>query len=152
MRLFMILFIILNIGCKKEENFLINKDWVLVDGKVYIEELETGSKFYYDHFAPGKSNSSINIDGGVTETDSIFQNKTTWYFSNNSFTLNSDKTFQASFNDNSVIRVYPMRNGSAMIIQMQKLTKEELVVKVGEAYENINGVNVHYFSILKFNS
>jgi hypothetical protein len=152
MRLIIILFLGLIFGCKKEGNLLLDKDWLLVDGKIYMENLESGKKTFFDHFAPGKTNSSINIDGGVTETDSIFQNRTVWYFSKSAFILNGIQTFQATYNDNNVIRVFPMRNGSAMIVQLQKLTKEELTVKVGEAYESINGENVHYFSILKFSS
>lgn len=147
-RIFLFLILTLLFSCKKEKDLLLDKTWILRDGKVYVEELDSGTKKYYDHFAVGKDTSSLNLDGALSKADSLIKNKTQWAFYDNSFILNNKHTFEATYNSGTV-RVFPL-NGSAMIVVIQKVTESQLVVKVGETFESINGVNVTYFSILDF--
>src|SRR3989304_6418125 len=55
-------------------------EWLLLDGKMYVDNMETGQKIAYDHFDPNKSKSSLRYSGSKFEIEDIEKNITTWSF------------------------------------------------------------------------
>ena len=87
-------------SCEKTEFEDLNRDtlegvdWELYSGRVYVENLETGEDYYYDHFGPNKTTSNLDIYGGsLSSIDSLTINQSKWYFSNGSFILNGSKYY-----------------------------------------------------------
>ena len=99
------------VSCKKEEPLrpdnnivniqedaeLIGIDWVLSDGRFYVENLDNGDHSYYDHFGSGQNLSTLDpISGADVPFDTIIQDVTTWNFGNSNFTLNGINSYTYS--------------------------------------------------------
>jgi hypothetical protein len=165
-------------SCHKEEvtppNTLIEEvetisvfgEWLLVDGKMYMENLETGEKTVYDHFGPTKSVSSLRYDGYMFEFERIVVDSTLWTFTTpynipgtGQFWLDNDSIQPYGFyvTDTNMTIVensvgVTQLGGSARPITafIDEDGTNSVNFFVQEAYESINGVNYKYFSELTF--
>lgn len=175
------LFLILT-SCKKEEIEPISQEveettqiddeirlygkWVLLDAKMYIENLETHEKTVFNHFDENKTTSSLRYSGSMYEIEDIEQYVTTWGFKQpnyvpgyGEFILNDDTTqpygFYVTKSDWTIVE-HPLTNsgddmqlgGSARPIEAYVLSYNDSIVNfyVQLAYENIGGWNCKYFT------
>lgn len=147
---FVFLFIFILVSCKKDEqvSHTVQGKWLLVNGEVYMEDLEKGGITYYDHFSPTKLNSVMDLSGSNLPIDYISQNKTTWDFQND-FVLNDSLKYEVAYERYS-IRIYRLENGSARVLMVDSISNDFVRFTVGERYQNINGVNCGYYSKLSF--
>jgi len=53
-------------------------EWLLLDAKMYIENLETHERTVYNHFDSIKTTSSLRYSGSLYEIEDIEQNVTVW--------------------------------------------------------------------------
>ena len=75
-------------------------EWRLYSGRVYVENLQSGESYYYDHFGPNKTTSNLDIYGGsLSSIDSLTALQYSWYFSNGSFVLNGNKYYSNDVNE-----------------------------------------------------
>jgi hypothetical protein len=150
-----------------ENEVSIYGEWLLVDGKMYMENLETGQLVVLNHFDPTKTVSSLRYSGIMFAIEEIEINVTTWTFiappsvpGIGEFWLNSDSLAPYGFNvtnSNWTIIEHPSTidpsdmklGGSARPISAY-IVDGEVKFYVHEAYESINGVNWKYFSELTF--
>lgn len=144
--------------------------YVLLSGKMYITNLETGEKTKFDHFGPNKDYSSLRYSGSMYDFEDLEQNITTWEFyapaqvpGYGEFVLNGDSLDPYGFyvtKNNWTIVEHPLTNnmediklgGSARPISgyVEDYDEQIVVVYVQDAYENINGWNCKYYSALRF--
>ncbi len=151
-------------SCKKEEPLrpdnnivnttenaeLIGINWVLSDGRFYVENLDNGDLSYYDHFGPSQTMSTLDpIDGADVPFDTIVQDVTTWNFGNSNFTLNGVNSYPYSGTETAP-SVNGLENGSSRPMEVIELTETKLTVKVHEGYASDGTYNYHYFSTLTF--
>jgi|TARA_R110001583_G_scaffold3173_2_gene20724 hypothetical protein len=148
-------------SCEKTEFEDLNRDtlegvdWELYSGRVYVENLETGEDYYYDHFGPNKTTSNLDIYGGsLSSIDSLTINQSKWYFSNGSFILNGSKYYDYTSSgvgektQYNIVGVEPF--SSARNIIVLDLEENYMTVLVYESYESYDGINYRYFSTLTF--
>lgn len=131
---------------------LIGVDWVLAYGRVYVENLDSESKYYYDHFGNAKQESNLDIFGGSPlPIDELIQDVTEWKFGNEKFVLKGGEYFYdyTTFGD-SVLTVIGLENGSARPIVFNEISETMMTVTVHEGYESNAGENFFYFSTLTF--
>lgn len=151
-------------SCKKEENLrpdntvvnieedadLVGITWVLSDAYFYTENMDNGSLFYYDHFGPSQTQSTLDpFSGANVPFDTISKDITIWNFGNTYFTLNGNLSYNYNASNNSV-SVFGLENGSSRSIELLVLTDQKLVVKVHEGYGSDGIYNYNYFSVLTF--
>jgi len=130
-------------------------EWVLVNAKVYTENLTTGDLIYYDHFDGNQTVSNLDIFGGsLVDVDNIEQNVTTWYFEDGIFTLDNGNTYEYSTHGSGSRTQYRLLGippyGSARSLGILNFTDDVLNVKVYESNESNHGDNYHYYSVLTF--
>jgi hypothetical protein len=158
------IFLIISFSCKKEviekpdnnivtptgEDTLIGFNWVLTEGRLYLQNMDNGNKSYYDHFGINKNVSTLKPFGGSNILfDNITKNVTTWNFSNTAFTLDNSNFYEVN-GTTSTISVFGLEDGSSRSIIVMELLDDKLTVKVCEGYASSNGVNYQYFSTLTF--
>ena len=182
--LFYLLLTILFLGvssCKKEdikpnvqeeqavEQIRIYGKWLLVDGYMYMTNLETGQKTKYSHFGPGKTTSSLDYDGADIPFESIEINETTWSFYEppsvpgyGEFVLNGNMQTPYGFyvtKHNWTIMEHPQSTssnmqmgGSTRPIRGELVSYSDSTVNfyVQEGYVSINNQNYSYISELTF--
>ena len=150
------------ISCEKElfddpkpTYSLENVEWVLYSGKVYVENLDNGTQYYYDHFGPNKMESNLDIYGGSQSiVDGLIQYQTTWFISNGTFIYNSQEYYDytdmgvADKTKYTIIGVPPF--GSSRTIIPVEVGENHMTIEIYEAFESHNGVNYNYFSTLTF--
>lgn len=177
--------IILGIGftsCQKED-ILTNQDvveeagtidntisifgeWLLVDGKMYMENMDTGEKTVYDHFDASKTVSSLRYEGYMFEFERIVVDSTTWTFiapnsipGTGEFWLDNDSIQPYGFyitNSNMSIIEHtsgPQQLGGSsrpITAYIDDYNSQTVNFYVQEAYTSINGENFKYFSELTF--
>ena len=141
------LVIIFLFSCKKENispskvPTTIQKDslslwgtWKVVGGSVFVSNLWTGEKTYYSHFGPGRTRSSLRLDGSIFPIEDITKDSTTYRFvrplatnpSMGFFYLNNDevpyglsvRSFNLSIIENPNGQVSPRMGGSARPISV----------------------------------
>lgn len=152
-------------SCKKEEillpdntNYIENGvyavegiTWVLVDARVYVDNLDTDDLDVYDHFGGTKFSSCMNIFGSASVLmDSIHQNLTTWVFNNGTFTLDNTYQFDYTIYDNRVLTPIGLNGGTARPIEVTKINETSMTVKVHEAYGSDGVYNYKWYSELTF--
>jgi len=149
--------------------FTIWGEWVLVGSRMYLTNLETGEEWVENQFAYGDSVGSLRYLNNTYELELLEKNKTIWGFTkpNNipgisEFILNGDSLVTYGLNvtnSNYTIIEHPSTNnvndlllgGSARnITPIFNNHCKTLEILIQESYENINGYNHHYYSILKF--
>lgn len=152
-----------------EEGILIYGEWKLVSGKMYIENMETGSNVVYDHFGPNKTTSSLRYSGAEFEFETIEQNVTTWtfiappnYTGYGEFWIDSDSIQPYGLyilNDNWSVVEHPTATASTtqlggsarpLLAEVVDYDSQTVTFIVQEAYESIDGYNSNYYSELTF--
>ena len=145
--------------------------FLLISCKMYIHNLETNEKIYYNHFDNIKLKSSLNYEGSNYDIEKLEKNKTTWQFTlpnylpgYGEFILNGDKNNPYGFymtKSNWAIVEHPLSNTNNITVKMggsskpllaHLIDKNERTVMfiIHEDYANINGYNCTYISELKF--
>jgi hypothetical protein len=161
--IFFIATIFLFLSCQKEElkpdNTIVvdntiyeftDIDWVLTDGRFYMENLDNGEKTFYDHFGATQQLSVLNpITGAALPFDTIVQGLTTWRFSANNFILNSTNFYGFTHIDNTVTAV-GMENGSSRPMTVIEIDEVSVTFKVHEGYASFDGYNYYFYSTLTF--
>lgn len=69
-----------SVDVSTEESLNLNGDWLLVDGKLFVENIETGDKEIYHHFGANKNVSSLRFDGYLFSIERIVKDSTVWSF------------------------------------------------------------------------
>lgn len=139
-----------NVVITETEFPLVGINWILSDGRLYVENMDNGDKSYYDHFATNQNQSVLNpFDGASVPFDTLIQDITTWNFGNSNFTLNGTLAYNQS-GTTSAISINGLENGSSRVITVLELTENTLTVQVGEGYASDGVSNYHYFSTLTF--
>ena len=161
---FLITLVFLSTSCEKEvieipennvvivENNaeLIGYNWILSDGRIYLENMDNGDKSYYDHFGNNQNISNLQpINGSDILFDSLIQDITTWNFGNSNFTLNGEYAYEMN-GTTEIVSINGLEDGSSRSLIVLELTEEKLTVRVGEGYASSNGSNYNYFSTLTF--
>ena len=113
--IFLMISVLFLSSCKKEEilqpnNTIVGNntqydilgiDWVLADGRFYSENMDNGDKYFYDHFGPSQTLSTLDpISGADVPFDTIVQDITVWNFGNSNFTLNGTNSYNFTHFDN----------------------------------------------------
>ena len=151
-------------SCKKEEPLKPNNTnyiedgydvegitWVLVDTKIYRDNLDNGDKDVYDHFGGTKVSSSMSIFGSsIVVMDSIHQNLTTWVFNNGTFTLNGSNTYGYTTYNNNVWTPNGLEGGTSRPIVVEFVNETSMTVKVHAAYGSDGINNFKFWTILTF--
>lgn len=142
--------------------------WVLVDGMMFMENVETGYKIKFKHFDANRTVSSLRYNGVIFDLEKIEVGVTTWQFrygkySSKEFVLNNDTLHPYGY-----VESYSYRNitelGTSKNVSDMKLggssrpfsvwTKDYsaglIQIRIQEAYEGIDGYNWRYFNILTF--
>tara|TARA_B100000927_G_scaffold51349_1_gene38172 strand:+ start:249 stop:830 length:582 start_codon:yes stop_codon:yes gene_type:complete len=143
-------------------------EWLLLDAKMYIENLETHERTVYNHFDSIKTTSSLRYSGSLYEIEDIEQNVTVWGIKqpnfvpgHGDFILNYDTIQPYGFyvtNSNWSIVEHPLSynnggpqiGGSSRPLEAVILDYEENIVNfyIQTSYENIDGWNCKYFTEL----
>lgn len=153
-----------------EEGILLYGEWKLLDGKMFVENIETNQKVVYDHFDSTKTVSSLRYFGSQFEIETIEKGITTWKFiapegswnGYGEFWLDNDSIQPYGLymmNNNWSIIEHPTATASTMQMggssrplqaYVESYTNNIVVFKVQEAYVSINGYNCKYYSELRF--
>ena len=163
--IFLCISFILFFSCKKEELPMPNNDnsvaivetniegknWVLSEGRVFVENLDNGEKRVYDYFGGSITSSFMHIFGSTSVImDSIKQNFTTWTFNNNTFTLNGSQSWEYTTYNGSY-NVIGLTGGTMRNIRPTHTSEDYITVVTHEAYGNDGTYNYKYYSELGFN-
>jgi len=125
--------------------------WVVSEAVVYVENLTNGDKEVYDHFGGTKFTSCMNIFGSAPVLmDSIKKDLTTWYFQNETFTLDGTSQFQYTVYDDRVWSPIGLAGGTSRPIEIINVDEIVLTVKVHEAYGSDGISNFKFWTILTF--
>ena len=157
--LFYFTLLLLVSSCKKyefvEPPTIQGTEWILKSGRVYVENLDNGETYYYDHFGANRTNSNLDIFGGSSsDIDNLQQYQTSWYFYDGIFILDNSVTYDYTSSGSgtrtqyTVIGIPPF--GSARHVGVIEFNDDILTIKVYESNESNNGTNYHYFSTLTF--
>jgi hypothetical protein len=152
-----------------EEGILLYGEWKLLDGKMYVDNLETGERIVYDHFDAIKTISSLRYGGAMFEFETIEKNTTTWKFmappnweGYGEFWLDNDSIQPYGLyviGSNWSVVEEPTATASNMQLGgssrplsavVESYQDNIVVFTVQEAYESINGYNCNYHSELRF--
>jgi len=148
-----------------DETLSVFGEWVLVDGKMYIDNLDTGEKTVYNHFDDSKSVSSLRYEGVIFEFERIVKDSTTWTFiappsipNTGEFWLDNDSLqpygFYLTTSNMSIVEnntgTQQLGGSSRPISAYLNGTPNQANFYVQETYASINGENVKYFSELIF--
>lgn len=126
--------------------------WELYSGRVFVENMDNGSTFYYDHFGPNKNSSNLDIFlPSWLPIDIITKGSTTWKFtSSNQFILDGGSTYNYNTNTHGIFSVYGLENGSQRNIEVLNSTENYMNVKVRESFGNDGTYNYSFYTILTF--
>lgn len=140
--------------------------WLLIDGKMYMDNLDTGDKTVYNHFDENRRVSTLRYGGYIFEFEKIIQDSTTWSFiapsnipGTGEFWLDNDSIqpygFHITSSNMNIIEsnIGEQRlGGSSRPIITYIYDYDEKIVNfyIQEMYESIDGINYKYFSELKF--
>lgn len=133
-------------------------EWVLSHGYIYFEALDYERNVVFDYFSEDRFDNRTTLTETGIDMDVIALNNTKWFFDGGFFTLNDGEPKRMEEFDNGFTngyRVLGLGNGTSRVVQVLKVTEENLKVKFNEAYTNIpdtDGVNVNvkYWSELTF--
>lgn len=141
--------------------------FLVIDGVMFVHNLETNEKKMYHHFDSIKKQSSLRWGGSMFDIENIYKDSTTYSFWKPSsfpgygkFVLNGDTTkhyavYYCGFNKAIVEDpIYGMTQqllgGSSRPFSGQLLNYDEktVVIQIQEAYNSIDGYNCRYWSQL----
>jgi hypothetical protein len=138
-------------------NKLFDKQWVLYDGRLYVEKLGFNRTYrVFDYFSPSNNQfkNIMQIYSMNFPFDTIQKGYTRWFINrgNSTFTLNADKTYLINQVNTFIFRVFPLENGSArvFVVSINHLTENTLVIYTSNSYGSHNGDNYNWFSELIF--
>jgi len=161
------LFLLTFHSCKKEEvkpvnnNVLsqddksyeiLNIDWVLSSGVIYMDNMNTNEKKYYDHFGSTQAVSFLDpINGAAIPFDTIVRGVTTWRFTSDSYFLLNGVNFYETTKYDNTFNVIGMEGGTARPITILDITENTLVVRLNEDFAAVPGVaSYEFYSVLTF--
>lgn len=126
--------------------------WELYAGRVFVQNLDNGSTFYYDHFSSTKNSSNLDIfTPSWLPIDIITKGSTTWKFtSSNQFVLDGGSSYSYNTNTNGIFNVYGLENGSSRNVEVLNSTNDYMNVKVHEAVGNDGTYNYSFYTVLTF--
>lgn len=150
-------------SCKKEEikpnntvlpdttvYEIVDIDWVLSEGRLYMDNMDNGDKIFYDHFGGTQNQSTLDPISGVNiPFDTIIKGITTWRFTSDNFILNSTNFYTYTHIGNTITAT-GMENGSSRPMTVIEITNTTVTFKVHEAYGSMGGYNYKYYSTLTF--
>jgi len=160
-----LIFILTFSSCKKEEPLMPDNSqyiengtynfegvtWVLVNARIYIDNLDNGDKDTYDHFGGSKFSSCTNIFGSaVVYMDSIHQNITTWVFNNGTFTIDGTYQFPYTSYNNIIWTPNGLGGGTSRPIEVTNINETSVTVKVHEALGSDGTNNFKWYNELTF--
>jgi len=137
-------------------------EWVLLDGQMFIENMETGANTVYDHFSPTKPTSSLRYEGAQFEFETIEASVTTWEFVGTEFILDNDSIQPYGLSVNNIgwsIVEHPTATAATMQLGgssrplsavVESYGDNIVVFTVQEGYASIDGYNCTYYSELRF--
>jgi hypothetical protein len=162
--IFLASIILLSFSCKKEviekpNNTIVTNDtiynfmdidWTLASGRLYVQNLDNGSKTLYDHFGSGQNQSSLDpFNSSAVPFDDIVKGVTTWRFTTTDFILNSSNFYNFT-HSGDVISVIGLENGSSRPLTIININNTTMTVKLNEDYLSSGGVNYKIFTTLTF--
>ena len=141
-------------------------DWLLINGRMFMENLDLNVSTTQYHFSGGPT-SSLRYGTPLYSFETIIQYKTTWSFDFpgsvpgvGEFILNSDSLVPYGLNvHNSYLTIIESVNGNQLLlggssrpITIKQIDYDNEIIKllVQEAYQQINGYDYRYYSILTF--
>jgi hypothetical protein len=146
-----------------------NKTYVLTDGKVYLENMENGSKTYYSLFDSNQTVSGMRLGSYKYPIEKLELGVTTWGFFLKGemvdFRLNGDSLDPYEFNvSNSSYSIIEHRQstqdgpitlkmgGSSKPVDFYVVDEVSGIIRcyVHEAYTTINNMQYTYFNELEF--
>ena len=137
-------------SCVKDEyTFKIQGEWVLGDGVLHLENLETGTVSEFVYFNDTISENCMDIDGTCKVADFIRKNQTKWVIGENFISIDDSMNYEL-YEGKDFFKFYPLEDGSARIWQIYSYSKNEMIITGRETYESLDGINYRYYSILKF--
>jgi hypothetical protein len=139
--------------------------FIVIDGKMYITNHETGEKTVFSHFDTNKNTSSLRWGGSYFEIEELEINKTTYSFYRpkstpgyGNFILNNDtsKHYEVwwTLRNSSIIEdpIHPqsLLGGSSRPFQGYTLnyTDSLITMYIQEVEGSIGGYNCNYYTIL----
>ena len=149
--------------------FTIRGKWVLLDAEMHVTNLETDEFWVEKQFGSSGNVGSLRYNEPLYDFEVLKKGKTEWFFKPpttipgvGEFILNGDtiNVYGLSVtNSNYTIIEHPLSlsvedlllgGSSRNIIPVFKNNCNRMEVRVQEVYENIDGFNYYYYSILKF--
>lgn len=124
-------------------------NWELYSGRVFVTNLDNGNKSYYDHFAPTKIKSNLDVFWASWLPIDNIALGTNWKFTSaGQFILDTTNYNYSIYN--GTYSVYGLENGSARPIEILRSTNDYMTVKIYESNGN-NGINNYsFYSFLTF--
>lgn len=131
------------------------RDWVLIGGRVYVDNLDLDLHVGYDYFDDQTNTASMSLfDTSLVLMDQLDRYGTTWRFEEPSFDLDGEHSFNLSSYSNGfgqlVLSVNGLHGGTARPIVLQDLDDHHMLVTVRESYNSDEVYNYHYVSELLF--
>jgi len=164
--LLLLAFVLVFSSCEKEETTLkLIGTWLLFDGYLYMDNMETYEKIKYEHFGDGKTTSQLTgFNKPDFEIESLEQNVTTWEFQRDGdVILNGDEDkpmfLEVTGNWTTIIEhpdppkpVITMLGGSARPFQgyTYDYDSKVIIIKIQEQVGSYEGYNVEWHSELFF--
>ena len=141
-------------------------DWLLMNGRMFMENLDLNTSSTQYHFSNGPT-SSLRYGGPLYSFEPIVRYETTWSFEFPSavpgvgeFILNYDSLTPYGLNvHNTYLTIIEPVNGNQLLlggssrpITIKKIDYDNKIIKliVQEAYQQINDYDYRYYSILTF--
>lgn len=132
-----------------------NRDWTLVGGRVYVDNLDLDLHLGYDYFDEQTNAASASLfDTSLVLMDHLQRYQTTWRFEEPFFTLDGQHVFNLSTYVNGfgqlVMSANGLHGGTARPIRLWDLDDHHMVVTFRESYNSDGVYNYHYESELLF--
>ena len=158
----LLIIIVSFLSCEKNKELTLEGTWVLIDGYLYVKDMESGQKTKYEHFGNGKTVSQLTgFDLPSFPFEVIKQNVTTWEFKpNHDFILNGDTTaplfcqitgswYTLIENPNSNVRVL---GGSARPFTPYTYDYKNkiIAIQIQDQVGSLNGRNIEWYNLLIF--
>jgi hypothetical protein len=137
------------------DSLILGYEWTLIDGRVYVENLDKGYKNVYNYFDDTTNIASMSLfDPSIVSMDEIQKGITTWYFSNDTFLLNNQSIFDLEYGYNPfndlILRPHGFDGGTSRPTIVVEADETHMKVSVRESYNSDNVYNYNYVSELIF--
>ena len=137
------------------DSLILGYEWTLIDGRVYVENIDKGYKNVYNYFDDTTNIASMSLfDPSIVSMDEIEKGITTWYFSNDTFLLNNQSIFDLEYGYNPfndlILRPHGFAGGTSRPTIVVEADETHMKVSVRESYNSDNVYNYNYVSELIF--